>query len=112
MVCQGNVKVKRADYTLDKLSEYNVNPQNTDTNGISYVVAGAEVADLSLYTTSIQLSFVSFSSSSVSYLPHLPLQSFHATKSPTLAIHLSSLPFFWLDNKTTDSQSCLNHSQA
>ena len=43
MVCQGNVKVKRADYTLDKLSEYNVNPQNTDTNGISYVVAGAEV---------------------------------------------------------------------
>ena len=44
MVCQGNSKVKRADYSLEKLSEFNVNPQTTDTNGITYIVAGAKVS--------------------------------------------------------------------
>ena len=44
MVCQDNPKTKRADYSLDKLDQYGVNPQNTDTNGISYIVAGADVS--------------------------------------------------------------------
>ena len=43
MIC-AEPKKKMTEYPLDKLDKLHCNPQNTDTNGITYIAAGSDVS--------------------------------------------------------------------